>query len=597
MRRTALRRPPWLRPLLLGGPLALLFLLLLVYPVGQLLLLSVYSDGAFTLAPYRQLFASSVYVNVMLITLKISVCTTVLSVIAGYPVAYLIASLPRQHKSAWLFWVLLSFWTSFLVRAFAWIVMLGRNGVINQWLTATGLQDAPANLLYSLGAVLVSMVHALMPLAVLTMLSVMENIDRNLPRAALTLGARPGTAFWRVYFPLSMPGVAAGAIMVFVTAIGFFIVPALLGGRKEIMITQLIIEQVQQTMNWGFAGAISVLMLIVVLAVFAVYDKLLGLSTMAGTSPEHGRSGSRSAMLHRKAQALLAALGSASDRLLALFSRAGRNTGRNIGRNIGRNTEPGRSLPMRAFVVLALLFLSVPALLMIPLSVAGRSGLNWPPSGFSLQYYQELLAAPLWLQAGLRSLIVGLGASALALLIGTPAALLLARSTMRGKSLLLAFVLSPIIVPRMIIAVGLFYFFAKVGLVGSSFGLVLGHTVIAVPYVVLTMMAVLRNYDMRLDLAAQSLGARPWQTLRHVTFPILAAGLMSSFLFAFATSFDELTISLFASGGMSATLPKQFWDQVTLQISPVIAAVSTCLLAFIAVLLRVADRLRRRSLQ
>ncbi|KAB7615138.1 ABC transporter permease, partial [Verminephrobacter sp. Larva24] len=248
-------------------------------------------------------------------------------------------------------------------------------------------------------------------------------------------------------------------------------------------------------------------------------------------------------------------------------------------------------------VVLALLFLSVPALLMIPLSVAGRSGLNWPPSGFSLQYYQELLAAPLWLQAGLRSLIVGLGASALALLIGTPAALLLARSTMRGKSLLLAFVLSPIIVPRMIIAVGLFYFFAKVGLVGSSFGLVLGHTVIAVPYVVLTMMAVLRNYDMRLDLAAQSLGARPWQTLRHVTFPILAAGLMSSFLFAFATSFDELTISLFASGGMSATLPKQFWDQVTLQISPVIAAVSTCLLAFIAVLLRVADRLRRRSLQ
>src|SRR6218665_3281703 len=585
MRRTALRHPPWLRPLLLGGPLALLFLLLLVYPVGQLLLLSVYSDGAFTWAPYRQLFASSVYVNVMLITLKISVCTTVLSVIAGYPVAYLIASLSRQHKSAWRFWVLLSFWTSFLVRAFAWIVVLGRNGVINQLLTATGLQDAPANLLYSLGAVLVSMVHALMPLAVLTMLSVMENIDRNLPLAALTLGARPGTAFWCVYFPLSMPGVAAGAIMVFVTAIGFFIVPALLGGRKETMITQLIIEQVQQTMNWGFAGAISVLMLIVVLAVFAVYDKLLGLSTMAGTSPEPGSS----AMLHRQAQALLAALGSASDRLLALFSRA--------GRNIGRNTEPGRSLPMRAFVVLALLFLSVPALLMIPLSVAGRSGLNWPPSGFSLQYYQELLAAPLWLQAGLRSLIVGLGASALALLIGTPAALLLARSTMRGKSLLLAFVLSPIIVPRMIIAVGLFYFFAKVGLVGSSFGLMLGHTVIAVPYVVLTMMAVLRNYDMRLDLAAQSLGARAWQTLRHVTFPILAAGLMSSFLFAFATSFDELTISLFASGGMSATLPKQFWDQVTLQISPVIAAVSTCLLAFIAVLLRVADRLRRRSLQ
>ena len=113
------------------------------------------------------------------------------------------------------------------------------------------------------------MVHALMPLAVLTMLSVMENIDRNLPRAAATLGARPGTAFWRIYFPLSFPGVAAAAIMVFVTAIGFFIVPALLGGRRETMIAQIIIEQVLQTLNWGFAGAISVLLLLVVLAVFS----------------------------------------------------------------------------------------------------------------------------------------------------------------------------------------------------------------------------------------------------------------------------------------------------------------------------------------
>jgi putative spermidine/putrescine transport system permease protein len=570
---------------MLAAPLLLLFLVMLVYPVGQLLLLSIYSGGAFTLAKYQQLFASSVYVNVMLITLKISLWTTLLSVIAGYPVAYLISSLPKEKKTSWVFWVLLSFWTSFLVRAFAWIVMLGRNGVVNQLLTAAGLQDTPTNLLYSLGAVLVGMVHALMPLAVLTMLAVMENIDRNLPRAALTLGARPGTAFWRVYFPLSMPGVAAGAIMVFVTAIGFFIVPALLGGRREIMITQLIIEQVQQTMNWGFAGAISVLLLIVVLAVFAVYDKVLGLSTMTGASVDRRKSADAgNAFLHQAGDAILAFLGTATDKLLALFPRS------------RRETQPGLSVPIRSFVLLVLFFLSVPALLMIPLSFAGKSGLNWPPVGFSLRHYQDLIASPLWTQAAVRSLVVGFGTAVFAMLIGTPAAFLLARIKMRGKSLMLAFVLSPIIIPRMIIAVGMFYMFSKVGLVGSSFGLVLGHTVIAVPYVVMTMMAVLRNYDTRLDLAAQSLGARPWQTLRHVTFPILAAGLMSSFLFAFATSFDELTIALFATGGMSSTLPKQFWDEVTLQISPVIAAVSTCLFVFIAALIWIADRLRRRSL-
>ena len=566
----------------MAAPLVLLFVVLLVIPVAQLLLLSVYSDGAFTLAKYRQLFESSVYVNVMLITLKISLWTTVLSVVAGYPVAYLVSSLQKDRKARWVFWVLLAFWTSFLVRAFAWIVMLGRNGVVNQLLTAAGLQDTPTNLLYSLGAVLVGMVQALMPLAVMTMLSVMENIDRNLPRAALTLGARPGTAFWRVYFPLSMPGVAAGAVMVFVTALGFFIVPQLLGGRREIMISQLIIEQVQQTMNWGFAGSISVLMLVVVLAVFALYDKVLGLSTMTGESARDRQRRASDGLLHRLGDAILGLLGVACDRLIMLMPRR------------HARQDAGASLPLRFVVLLVLFFLSVPALLMIPLSF-GKSGLNWPPSGFTLQHYQNLLTSPLWMSAAARSLGIGVGAAILAMLIGTPAAFLLARRQIRGKSFLLAFVLSPIIVPRMIIAVGMFYFFARVGLVGTAAGLMIGHTVIAVPYVVMTMMAVLRNYDTRLDLAAQSLGATPWQTLRHVTFPILGAGLLSSFLFAFATSFDELTISLFASGGLTSTLPKQFWDEVTLQISPVIAAVSTCLFVFVAVLITLAEWLRRRS--
>ena len=125
MSAIATPRPAWLKPALLGAPLVLLFLVLLVYPVGQLLLLSIYSDGAFTLAKYRQLFGSAVYVNVMLITLKISLWTTLLAVAGGYPVAYLISSLEKDRKATWLFWVLLCFWTSFLVRAFAWIVMLG----------------------------------------------------------------------------------------------------------------------------------------------------------------------------------------------------------------------------------------------------------------------------------------------------------------------------------------------------------------------------------------------------------------------------------------------------------------------------------------
>ena len=150
--------------------------------------------------------------------------------------------------------MLLPFWTSFLVRTFAWIVLLGRNGAVNGLLRAMGITDAPAELIYNFTGVMIGMTHALMPLAILTMVAVMENIDPNLARAATTLGARGGQAFWRIYFPLSLPGVAAAGLLVFITALGFFITPALLGGRREIMITQVIIEQVQDLLNWAFAG-------------------------------------------------------------------------------------------------------------------------------------------------------------------------------------------------------------------------------------------------------------------------------------------------------------------------------------------------------
>nr|WP_254616675.1 ABC transporter permease subunit [Burkholderia metallica] len=567
----------------MAAPIVVLLTVFLIYPVGQLLLMSIRDDSGFSLAEYRRLFASSVYVEVLWTTLRISLLTTFFSVLIAYPVAFFISTLTRDRKSKVLYWVLLSFWTSFLVRTFAWVVLLGRNGVINWALMQLGL-DQPLNLLYNQSAVVVGMVHALMPLAILTMLSVMENIDRRLPTAASTLGARPGTVFWKVYFPLSMPGVASSALMVFVTAIGFFITPTLLGGRRQTMITQLIIDQVMQALNWRFAGAISVLLLVVVLVVFVVYDRMVGLSTMAGGNAAAGAPQNGRRWIRQAGDSVLTVLGNVTDAMLRLVPTP------------RRSASGDKQRALRVVVWLILIFLSAPAFLMIPLSFDSMSGLAWPPHGFSLQWYQQVADSPLWMQAITRSLVVGVGTGVLSMAIGTPAAFLLVRGGLKWNAAMLAFVLAPIVVPRMILAVGVFYFFARIGLVGSSFGLMLAHTVVAVPYVVITMMAVLRNYDVRLDLAAQSMGARRFTTLRRVTFPILGAGLMSSFLFAFATSFDELTIALFASGGLNTTLPKQFWDETTMQISPVIAAVSTCLFVFISVLIAVADRLRRRSL-
>jgi putative spermidine/putrescine transport system permease protein len=578
-----------------GWPLlpALAFLLVLfVYPVGQLLWLSVVDrSGALTGRHFARLFASSLYVDVLLITLKISAWATAFALLGGYPVAYLLATSDARWRSRLTFWVLLPFWTSFLVRAFAWMVLLGRNGALNKLLEATGLTSAPVAVIFNLTGVLIGMTHALMPLGILTMVAVMEHIDANLPKAAATLGARGGQTFWRIYFPLSLPGAAAAGLLVFISAVGFFIIPALLGGRRETMITQIIIEQVQDLMNWAFAGAISLLLLVTALVVFYLYDRALGMSTLASGTPALDRRGGG----RENPVARLSAW--AGGRLIAILGwlcdRAGEVAERLVPARPDRPSRPWARGVLVTVSLLILAFLAVPAFFMVPVSFTTGGFIDWPPQGFSLKWYRAYLESPQWMAATVRSVGVGVVSATLAMLIGVPAAFALARREFTGKTGALALILSPLVIPRMIIAVALFYLYARIGLVGTSLGLVLGHAVLAIPFVVVTVMAVLKNYDERLDQAASSLGANRARTLYHVTLPLIRGGLVAAFLFAFVTSFDELTIALFVTGGLTTTLPKQMWDDALLKVSPTLAAVSTVLIVFVAVTIWLAERLRQ----
>ncbi len=578
-------------------PVLVFLLLVFLYPVAQLLWLSaVDKSGALTGAHYARLFRSPVYVQVLLITLKIAGWTTVLCIVGGYPVAYLLATATERWRSTLALWVLLPFWTSFLVRTFSWIVLLGRNGAVNSWLGALGVTDAPVALIFNLTGVLIGMTHALMPLGILTMVSVMENIDANLPKAAATLGARGGQAFWRIYFPLSLPGVAAAGLLVFITAVGFFITPALLGGRREIMITQVIIEQVQDLLNWAFAGAISLLLLVCALLAFYLYDRVLGMSTLAGSAPAADRRGDarRANPIGRlgswAGRYAIAGLGWLCDRLAELTERCLPVRADRPQARWSRGVLWGASL-------LIIAFLAIPAFFIVPVSFTTDTFIQWPPRGFTLKWYEVYLGSRQWVAATVRSLGVGVAAATLAMAIGTPAAFVLARREIAGKTAALAFILSPLIIPRMIIAVALFYLYARVGLIGTSLGLILGHTVLAIPYVVVTVMAVLKTYDERLDQAAWSLGASKLRTLWHVTFPLIRAGLIAAFLFAFITSFDELTIALFVTSGLATTLPKQMWDEALFKITPTLAAVSTILLVFITLMILLAEYLRRRAVR
>lgn len=585
-------RPAWigLWPLL---PVVLFLGALFLYPVVQLLWLSALdrSTGGVTAAHYVRLFASPLYVKVLSITFEIAGWTTVLAILGGYPVAYYLATSSARRRNALMLWVLLPFWTSFLVRTFAWIVLLGRNGAINKWLQALGITDEPIAMIYNFTGVMIGMTHALMPLAIMTMVSVMENIDANLPRAASTLGARGGQAFWRIYFPLSLPGVAAAGLLVFITALGFFITPALLGGRLETMITQVIITQIQEIMNWAFGGAVSMLLLVSALIVFYLYDRALGMSTLAGGAATTHTEGKRNPIARLGAWAgghVLDALGWICDAVSAAWERL-----------FPLRPDRARGDRSRATLTVVVIFiigyLAVPTFFIVPVSFTTDAFIEWPPKFYSLRWYEAYFTSPTWIAATVRSLVVATLAALLAMLVGAPAAFVLARQRMLGKTAAMAFILSPLIIPRIIIAIALFYFYARIGLVGSSIGLVLGHAVLAIPYVVVTVMAVLKTYDERLDQAAGSLGANRFQTLWHITFPLIRTGLIAAFLFAFITSLDELTIALFVSGGLATTLPKQMWDDALLKVNPTLAAVSTLLLIFVTTMILIAEYLRRRA--
>jgi putative spermidine/putrescine transport system permease protein len=244
---------------------------------------------------------------------------------------------------------------------------------------------------------------------------------------------------------------------------------------------------------------------------------------------------------------------------------------------------------------LVLFYLILPILVVIPLSFSSASYLSFPPPGFSLHWYRNFFTRADWISSAWLSIWVGLAVTVLATALGTPASVALVRGRFAGKGLVNAFILSPLIVPGIIVAIGIYFFYARLGVVGNPIALVLAHTCLAVPFVVINVSATLYGFDERLEYAAMSLGASPWGAFRQVTLPLIRPGVLAGSLFAFITSFDELIVALFVSGTTAVTLPRRMWEGIRFEIDPTIAAVSTILVAFSGALLLTAELLRRRS--
>ncbi|MCB2294114.1 ABC transporter permease [Clostridium algoriphilum] len=254
--------PKWIMILL---PVAFILITTFI-PMINLFKLSVVDENGFTMKYLSQVFTEQIYLKVIFLTLKIAFLVTISCLVLSYPVSYFIIKLKSPKlKKVILQLIMIPFWISLLVRTFSWIVVLQDQGVVNSILKSLGITSQPVSLVYNTTGVLIGMTHVLLPYMILNVYSTMEGIDRNLVQVAQVMGAKPTRAFWEIFFPLSVPGILSGSMLVFILALGYFITPALLGGAQDMTISMLIQNNISNTLNWSLASALALVLFLITL--------------------------------------------------------------------------------------------------------------------------------------------------------------------------------------------------------------------------------------------------------------------------------------------------------------------------------------------
>ena len=260
---------------LLVLPLLLAMIVLFIFPISRILITSLFDHGI-TFVHYSRAISDSVYLRVLGKTLEISLLTTIICLILGYPTAYIMAMAKPKVRNLLITVVALSLIMSLLVKNYSWTILLQDTGVINTYLMRLGIISKPLPLMYNLFGVLVGMVQMLLPFMILPLFSVISGMDPSLRQASRVLGAGTIKTFLHITLPLSLPGIGAGSLLVFIISTGFFITPALLGGRKEMMLANLIDNQVRVALNWPFASTLAIMLLALTLISYLIYHRLFG---------------------------------------------------------------------------------------------------------------------------------------------------------------------------------------------------------------------------------------------------------------------------------------------------------------------------------
>ena len=262
-------------------PYLLMVTALIVIPVGWLFYLSfIGRDGSLSFENYERMMKSKAYIRIFLTTFKISILTTIICAAIGYPLAYFMSQLSRKWANICMIGVLIPFWTSLLVRTYAWLVLLQKKGLLNNMAIEMGLISEPIKIVHNTTGTLIGMVHIMLPFLILPLYANMRAIDKDALKAASSLGATPTRAFWTVFFPLSLPGLLAGLLIVFVLCLGFYVTPAILGGGRVIMAAMKISSNIELCFSWGAASALGVVLLVVTGIILFIASKLVSMDQL-----------------------------------------------------------------------------------------------------------------------------------------------------------------------------------------------------------------------------------------------------------------------------------------------------------------------------
>ena len=516
-----------------------------VWPVFSFLLIS-FGDNISTpsFVHYQKIFNTSIYRQIIFNTFNIAFLVTIISVIFSYPIVYLLANVSKRMRKFLFILVLLPFWTSALVRTTAWIVILQRKGILNEMLMSTGILNEPISFIYNFSGVLIGMTHVLMPFVIFPLYASYKNIDYSLIEAAESLGSKSYQTIKRLIIPLTMPGVIAGSIIVFMSAIGYYITPALMGGPKQTMIAMLIENNINRTLNWEMAAALSCVLLLSTLLLFIVFQKYFGFDNLLSNSSQKGSS---------------------------------------------QNYEPKEKYSSSKIIMYLLgsvvcIFLIAPIIIVFPMSLSASPFLEFPPQDYSLRWYESFFSDNRWMKGLWNSLIAASVTIIISLPIGTLAAIGVSEMRRKVRLWLETFFILPMVIPVIIYAISLFYFIAPLRLNNSPITLGVAHSILAMPFVFLTVSASLKNFNRNLELAAYGLGAS-WKTMFwRVMLPSVTPGIIAGAIFSFIQSFDDVILALFLTNIKSRTLPRIMFEGIAHEIDPTIVAISGLLIILTVVL-------------